>query len=88
MSYEKFRYISGIDNMIDRNEYTSYYQSNNPYSHPYTNYRNAQDEFSLIDRNGDGRIDYYEFRDAEQRKYGHGYYPGSYSQFGYGGYRY
>lgn len=86
MSYEKFRYISGIDNLIDRHEYSAYYQRKHPFANPYSNYRNSQDEFSLIDRNGDGRIDYYEFRDAEIRK--HRYYSGNYSPFGFGGYNY
>ena len=84
MSYNKFRYISGIDNMIDRNEYNHYYQQRNPFSHPGSNFINSQREFSLMDRNGDGRIDYHEFRDAEMRK--NGYFPGMHSGYGHHGY--
>ncbi|RNA17808.1 hypothetical protein BpHYR1_042670 [Brachionus plicatilis] len=85
MSYYKFRNISGMDHSIDKNEYSAYYQNSHPYSNPYSNYRNSHDEFSLVDRNRNGRIDYHEFRDAENRK--NGYYPGQYSSNFYGGYK-
>lgn len=84
MSYYSFRNIAGMDNSIDRNEYSAYYNSTHPFSSPYSNYKNANDEFSLVDRNRNGRIDYHEFADAQSRKNG-GYYPGSYTT-GYGFY--
>ncbi|CAF0951566.1 unnamed protein product [Brachionus calyciflorus] len=84
MSYHTFRNIAGIDNSIDRNEYLAYYQSRHPFSSPYSNYRRANEEFNLIDRNRNGRIEYHEYADAQMRKHG-GYYPGQYSS-GYGYY--
>lgn len=85
MSYHNFRNISGIDNAIDRNEYQAYHQMTHPYTNPYTNARHANEEFGLIDRNRNGRIDYHEFADAQHRK--SGYYPGNYTS-GYGSYGY
>lgn len=73
----KFRQISGIDDLIDRNEFEAYHQYQYPYLDPISNRIHANYVFSLIDRNGDNRIDFYEFADAERRKYG--YYPGYYS---------
>ena len=86
MSYYNFRNASGIDNLIDRNEYSAYYQRRNPFSNPISNHINSQREFSLIDRNRDGRIDYHEYRDAKYRQ--NGYYPGYYSSNHFGGYSY
>ena len=85
MSYYNFRNIAGMDHLIDRNEYAAYKQATNPYTDPYTNYRHANHEFSLMDRNGDGRVDYYEYADAQRRKYGH--YPQHYNRYrSYGNY--
>ena len=87
MSYYNFRNVSGIDNQIDRNEYNAYQQITHPYTDPYTNARHANQEFNLVDRNRNGKIDYNEFADAEQRK--NGYYPGNLtSGYSYGNYSY
>ena len=83
MSYLKFRYIAGADNAIDRNEFYAREYGKYPYLDPYTMRRIADEKFALMDRNGDGRIDYREYRDAKRRRnyYNYGYYP---SQYGYG----
>jgi hypothetical protein len=81
------RYKSGIDGVMDRNEYAADYNQQHPYDSPYSNYRHANEEFNLADRNRDGRVDYYEYSDAQYRKHGGGYYPGAYSSR-YGSYSY
>lgn len=80
MSYNLFRNISGMDNLIDRGEYGAYYQSNHPFTHPYINSINASREFTYADRNRDNRLDYFEFAAGPRTN---GYFPGSYT-FGYG----
>ncbi|RNA23955.1 hypothetical protein BpHYR1_016273 [Brachionus plicatilis] len=76
--WRRFKKISGMDSLIDRNEYEVYHHYKHPYLDPVSNRIQANHEFSMIDRNRDNRIDYYEFADAERRRYG--YYPEYYPQ--------
>ena len=78
MSYNLFRNISGIDNLIDRGEYGTYFQATNPFGNPLTNSAIANYQFSLADRNMDNRLNYGEFLTRPRT----GYYPGAYT-FGY-----
>ncbi|RNA34654.1 hypothetical protein BpHYR1_049314 [Brachionus plicatilis] len=81
MSYHMFRSIAGIDSLIDRNEFAAFNQMMNPYNDYFTNMLQSNIQFSLMDRNGDGRIDFWEFADA-QRRLNPGFYPGQYSVYG------
>lgn len=81
MSYHLFRSIAGIDSLIDRNEFATFNQMMNPFNDYFSNMIQSNMQFSLMDRNGDGRIDFWEFADA-QRRLNHGLYPGFYSGIG------
>ncbi|CAF0974254.1 unnamed protein product [Brachionus calyciflorus] len=88
MSFLKYRNIAGMDRQIDREEYAAYYDITHPYNSPYSNYRRANEEFNLLDRDRNGRIDYHEYADGESRKYGgYGGYDSYRGQGGHGNYR-
>ncbi|RNA39555.1 hypothetical protein BpHYR1_012630 [Brachionus plicatilis] len=81
MSYNKFRFISGIDNSISFDEYLEYTRLQYPHLDPETIFQIAREKFVLIDRNGDNTINYREFVDSEFRE---NHYPLFNSNFGYG----
>ena len=83
MSFPMFSNIAGFDNLIDRHEFSNYYQMTHPFSGPGA----AHEAFNLIDRNRDGRIDYFEFRDSQYRNPGVQYFN-SYNQYYHGRYFY
>lgn len=71
MSYSEFRRVAGIDHQIDFNEYFEYTRRKYPNMDKQTVYRVAKDNFSLIDRDRNNKIDYKEFSEAEARKTQH-----------------
>ena len=76
MSYNKFRYIAGIDGKINFDEYLEYTRQEYPHLDYGPVYKIAREKFALMDRNGSGRIEYHEFVDAEMRNRPPGsYYP-------------
>ncbi|CAF1020984.1 unnamed protein product [Brachionus calyciflorus] len=68
MSYSSFRSIAGADNMIDFNEFLEMTRQTYPHLDQQTLYEIAQEKFALMDRNGDGRINYNEYTNAYNRE--------------------
>ncbi|CAF0860287.1 unnamed protein product [Brachionus calyciflorus] len=80
MAYSNFRYAAGADNMIDFNEFLEITRQKYPHLDQQTLYEIAHEKFTLMDRNGDGKINYNEYANAnikENTPYGNPppYYP-------------
>ena len=68
MSYNEFRNVSGADKMIDFNEFVEITRQKYPHLDQQSIFEIARDKFALMDKNGDGRINYNEFAEAKFRE--------------------
>ncbi|CAF1020948.1 unnamed protein product [Brachionus calyciflorus] len=68
MSYYEFRNFAGADNLIDFNEFLEITRQKYPHLDQQTIFEIARDTFSLMDKNGDGKINFNEYSEAKFRE--------------------